>query len=740
MSSFAVPSWRISAVARGAVDPLAAVVLTALALVGFQAAFDSSTAIIVGIAGAVLGGAVTLGILRLNLPLFVGVLAAAVVFVAAAAIAVHVDAVASVLPGPKAISALFDGLINGWRRLLTSSPPMSAGSYTLVVPYSCGFAAAGSSVAMAVRWRGSPACVLPPIAVLVVATLMGTSEPTSIVLQGGLFVLVLVIWLSSRESIRRQVVAQRTRRGQRAGAVALLVIAAGGALLVGDHLPFATGTRYVLREHVLPPFDPSVLPSPLAGYRKYLKTDVANDVVLTAEGLPAGARVRLAVLDEYDGTVWGAARPGSAGAGRYERSQAATEGPAAGAKVTLEIGSLTGYNVPTVIGASDVQITKANGQPSDGLRTNAATSSALDLTGIKRGDKVTFFAESTAAPGAKELANAQIDLALVKPLSFQLPAATVAKIQSIVAKVHTPYLKADALAKWARAGYYSDGTEKSPAPPGHSAGRLVTLFEGQNSEVGNGEQYAAAAALAARQLGLPARVVMGFVPDGSGDVSVRAKQVGAWVEVAFKGAGWVPFNVTPPTSRTPKNKTDQIPKDSSLKQPPPSVTQQTEQTAQSRPKKTAAKKDRASSASGGSAVLVTVVGYSALPILVIVLPILLIIGLKARRRRHRRSRGAPEARITGAWQEVIDQARDLGYPVPSKATRKEVARDLDIEGLPLLAAAVDEAHFGSGTPTDDSVDSVWISASSTVNLMRLSRRRRRRMRAKVSISSLRSTR
>src|SRR5690606_25475271 len=91
--------------------------------------------------------------------------------------------------------------------------------------------------------------------------------------------------------------------------------------------------------------------------------------------------------------------------------------------------------------------------------------------------------------------------------------------------------------------------------------------------VGDGEQYAAAAALMIREMGVPARVVLGFVP-GSGDdeegdddtpppttrdgaVEIRGSDVQAWVEVALAGHGWVPFDVTPPRTQTPEQEQEE---------------------------------------------------------------------------------------------------------------------------------------------------------------------------------------
>ena len=73
------------------------------------------------------------------------------------------------------------------------------------------------------------------------------------------------------------------------------------------------------------PADPAAFVSPLSTFRTYTK-DQADEVQLTVTGLPAGARLRLAALDAYDGRQFtaqrrrGTVRPDRAGSDRHRRS------------------------------------------------------------------------------------------------------------------------------------------------------------------------------------------------------------------------------------------------------------------------------------------------------------------------------------------------------------------------------------------------------------------------------------
>ena len=68
--------------------------------------------------------------------------------------------------------------------------------------------------------------------------------------------------------------------------------------------------RYVLRDVVIPPFDVRAYPSPLQSFRGYVR-DFADEPLFTVSGLPSGARVRLATMDAYSGTVYNVSEGGA---------------------------------------------------------------------------------------------------------------------------------------------------------------------------------------------------------------------------------------------------------------------------------------------------------------------------------------------------------------------------------------------------------------------------------------------
>src|SRR5690606_26720938 len=105
-------------------------------------------------------------------------------------------------------------------------------------------------------------------------------------------------------------------------------------------------------------------------------------------------------------------------------------------------------------------------------------------------------------------------------------------------------------------GFFSHGlgAQAHLSRAGHTAERIATLLSGDQM-VGDDEQYAVTMALMAREIGIPARVVMGYYPkkdSGTGGTfAATGDDVHAWVEVNFSGYGWLPFDPTPPKDQVP---------------------------------------------------------------------------------------------------------------------------------------------------------------------------------------------
>jgi transglutaminase-like putative cysteine protease len=707
------------------------------------------------IGGLVLGtGAAALGARRGWSALSVVAVVVVAYFVAGGALVAPGTTVAGVVPTARALGALAAGAATSWKQVLTLQPPLGGTGTLLAAPYLLALVGAATATATTLRVRTPARAALAavvPGAGLVGAIVLGTRQTVVPVAAGLALTLVLVTWAAWRA---------RTLRPRRVVALVVLAAVAVAGGVLGAPLVTGSTERVVVRDVLVPPFDPRDYPSPLSAFRKFVKQD--NTTLLTVTGLPAGARLRLATLDRFDGVVWNVAGDGSAeGSGEFRRVGATipTDVRGATAQIGIEVGALTGVWLPTVGQATAV--TFADDAVAGDLRFNDATGGAVLTRGLTSG--LTYTLDVVVPPVPDDATIGAAGAASVTlPALTGVPDAVDAKAADVARNAGTPVQVARSLQKaLAEGGYFSHGLTESgdyPSVSGHGADRVAALL-GSNLMVGDGEQYASAMALMARQMGLPARVVLGFVPTDAqqkGDaVTVTAGDVEAWVEIAFSGYGWVPFDPTPPRTQTPKQDSTTTPADPQpqVVQPPPAppepVAAPNDDTEQPQAQ------DSAKPTSSRSAwrQVALVAGVASVPVAVLAGPLILVVALKARRRRRRRRVRDVVARIAGGWDELLDVARDLRSPAPPLATRSESARALagsfvgsTVPGsraastVQTLAAEADATVFGPGMPSDGQAAAYWRRVEVAAAAMRGTVPWARRFRSRVSPASLRHRR
>jgi transglutaminase-like putative cysteine protease len=702
---------------HGVVDAVCLLVALGLALAPLLAVYGGATAVPALLGGLLLGGGVAAAgaARRWSAATTVAVLLVAGV-VGGGALAVPATTVAGVVPTAATARALVTGATSGWKQVVTLTTPLGSSGSVLVPAYLLALVGAATALSLALRVRRPQVATLAalvPVAVAVAVILLGTRWPQPAPRVTGVVELVLLLgWAAWRAG---------TLRARRVVATGLVAVVGVGGAVVGGPLAVGSTPRLVVRDEVVPPFDPATYPSPLSAFRAFVKDD--DETLFTVTGLPAGARIR-------DG--------------------------------------LTGVWLPTVGEARSFDVSTAD---AGALRYNDATGGAVLTSGLRAGDRYGIDVVVPTVPDDPTLAKARVaDVPLPDPVGT--PDAVAVTAADVARDAGTPAQVARTLATWlSTQGYFSHGiTDRGdyPSLSGHGADRMTTLLGG-DVMVGDGEQYASAMALMARAMGLPARVVLGFVPGsgatagtsgtagasdadaGSGTVAVKGKDVQAWVEVDFAGYGWVPFDATPPPQQTPQQQQKPKPAepDPQVVQPPPVPPAavkppdvDTEQPQTDAPPKPA-------SAATVWRTVATVAGVVGVPLAVLALPFVVVGLLKARRRRRRRRDRDPVARVAGGYAEVLDRARDLRSPVPPTATRVESARALaaSFAGGPApaavasrvdaLARAADRAVFAPGTPTDAQTRAYWADVDAALAAMSRSVRWRRRLRARLSTASLR---
>ncbi|WP_051640097.1 transglutaminase domain-containing protein [Cellulomonas sp. URHE0023] len=740
----------------GSTDTAVLVAMLGLALLPLLSVYGEQAAVPALVGGLALGVAVAgVGAWRRWSAVTVVAVLVLVFFVAGGPLAAPNSTIAGFLPTPSTITELASGLASTWKQMLTLQPPVGTSGTLLVAMFSMALAGAAIAVTLALRARrpavAASAALLPVVAV-VGAIVLGTRTPSiPPVLTGTVLAVVLLPWAAWRSG---------GLRARRLVSTTMLLVVAVAAGTFGAPAVVASTERFVVRDEIVPPFDPRDYPSPLSAFRDFVKQD-ADTPLFTVAGLPDGARVRLATMDRYDGIVWNVAGDGSAEAsGEFRRVGDVIETSARGqqAKVTIRVEDLQGVWLPTVGQATSFDVTDP--AAANGLRYNDATGAAVVTEGVHRG--LTYEVDVIVPPVADAETVGRAPAAdIAQPAPSGVPDIVSITAADVARDAGSPVQIASALSSWLNEqGYFSHGNVDAgdyPSLSGHGADRVTSLL-GADVMVGDGEQYAAALALMARDMGLPARVVLGFVPsidaDGEsadGSTTVTGKDIQAWVEIAFQGYGWLPFDPTPPPEQTPQenDREKQSEPNPQVVQPPPpppgDVTPPDEDTEQPQVDDSEPTDDEAP-----LWLRVTrLAGVVSIPLVVLVSPFVVIVLLKVRRRRRRRRTADPVARVAGGWDELLDAARDLRHPTGGLATRNESARALaaSFEDVPdgalvasrvgALARSADRAVFSPATPAPEQVAAYWSDVQVAVAAMAHSVGWRRRVRARVSTVSLR---
>lgn len=745
------PSPRVSALVNlGALTALLGVVI-----VGFAASFDGLGYLIPAVGGLVLGLVIAVVAARRRWG------AVSVAGLVALAIAVFGGALALPrttlwgVPTIETLSELAVGLIAAWKTFVTSAAPMRWDEGHGLVPFYLLLVSAALAGSLALRLRSGAWALIPVIAAFVLQAALGVATTVAPITQGVALAVIAVGWLGYRyandpsrlvaevhgETTVDAVHGARSRRLLAGGVV--LALAAGAGVTLGMTTPDVQ--RSVLRDDIVPPLDIRAYTSPLQSFRAYVRDD-AESAQFTLTGMPPHARVRLATLDAYTGTVLNVA--GDSGTFLPLRTDRTEKVEGASATVTIEVGDYDGSFVPTVGDVANLAFAGADAAAlGRASYLNADTGTVITTRPLVRGDVYTVTTGMREEPSPKQLETASF-ADVTRPEQVGVPDAITTLATDLTAEAKTPLGQVTALRDWlVSEGYFSHGLAgDAPSLSGHGAVRLQELL--QNAPItGDDEQYAVAMVLLADRLGIPARAVMGWhdQPDDAPATTFTARgdNLHVWVEVAFDGYGWVPFDVTPPEDKKPVDEAPQPRSDTrpQVLQPPPADQDAADDplaVPESRDPQDEDEDDK-DAAAGLTLPIIIALGAGSL-LLVLLLPVLIIVLLKARRRRQRARSGPADRRVAGAWDEVVDRARDLRVPLPSGVSRQESAQSLsqafpDAEVI-TLARRADARVFGPGEATEDDVGRFWADTDDVIHGMMHSRSRRSRISAKISLRSL----
>ncbi|WP_243064588.1 DUF3488 and transglutaminase-like domain-containing protein [Humibacter sp. RRB41] len=542
------------------------------------------------------------------------------------------------------------------------------------------------------------------VGVLVVAAL---SAPAAL-LDGGLSPLALVLCLVAYLLLLRADV--RTTRGAGSETGASLAIATGAivvALVIGTTAPGfqQVGRQAIPASGVL--FGQGV--SPLIDLGADLRRPLPVTVIdyTTTDATPA--YLQMTTLDAFSGAVWRHQRSAST---FFTSSTSISKTPGLTDKVKstkvttdVQVHNMTSEWLPAPYPVKSV----AGLNGSWGWEQKDLTIAGYTATTVNQQYTVT---SRDLKPTARQLRSAgtnypgSVENDLLVPSSS--PSIIAATARSVTAGAKTPYDKAVALQAYFHDGEfrYSLTAPKDGGYDGDTPGTIATFLE---QKAGYCVHFAAAMTFMARDLGIPARIAVGYLPgtqtgvSGSKAVySISSDDLHAWPELFFPGVGWVPFEPTVGRGTVPDYGT--------------STTTQTQTTTTSTATPSAGnglKLDTNTPASTGTTDDPTATAISSsgsvAAVVLVVLALLLAPSIVRRRLRARRlaSVGNGGGKVSTAWTELRASCLDLGLAVPATETPRVFAGRLRRTWDEAAGAVPDaDARAAASAALDELIDAV----------------------------------
>ena len=555
----------------------------------------------------------------------------------------------------------------------------------------------------------SPAWTFPPLMLPHVVTsvaIPAEADPFLFALTGIGYAGVLVTGI--RNGYTGEPRAPGLRRGLLTAAVGAASLALVGGSLVSALLPERSGAWP----------DPNEGPGPVLMGDPSL--DLVRNINATSDRVviryrttaPNGVRLRMAALSVFDdsgfhlaGTELLGLPPGS--------PPGLTRRPEARVRTEVEVGDFGSEWLPAPWAPTEIEVT---GQ----WRHDPATLAVVSLGPNRRLATLNLSYRTTSMdvePTRGELVGATAGLPDDDGTTLELPPQWPGSLSRLAGQVTAAASsdgeRAVALLDFLHSDDFAYSTVTSP---GSSLGTLADFL--LVSRTGYCEQFAGAMASLARAVGIPSRVVVGFLPGrptGDGyEVSVRMMH--AWTELYFADLGWVTFDPTPPAA------VGATPTDSATPSaPPPTPTP-----SETEPSATPEEEQAAPEETGGSWPWLPA-GVAAALVAAALTPL----GVRlARRARRLAPGGEPARQVEDAWDEVRDLVLDTGGVWPDGSPHQVgewLAEEVPeaAEAVRALASAVERTRYApepSGSESAIHQVAVFGQALTTRNRMTLWRR------------------
>jgi transglutaminase-like putative cysteine protease len=418
-----------------------------------------------------------------------------------------------------------------------------------------------------------------------------------------------------------------------------------------------------------------VIQNPIVDLRRDLVQKKHVPLVYAQTTDPDTSYLRLAVLDEYTGNEWKPSPRHLPAGNRADGTMPEPPGlfrsvPGSTAEWSLSLAPSfdtrwlpTPYPVRRLQISGDwrydsrtLDIVDADAHGTVGNTTYRLTAFHPELSAIHLDD-------SLSAPGDVQ--------GPMTSVPTNLPPVIAGTALRVTRKAQSPYARAVALQDWFRNG--GGFTYSTARRPGSGMSELAAFIT--HDKVGFCEQFAAAMAVMGRTLGIPSRVVVGFLHPqraGSPDSWVyTTDDLHAWPEMYFNGYGWVVFDPTPAvrSGAAPAYTRQQLP----VHQPSPTAVTHRPKTHQA-PKQEKLQQPPTTAGSGSSPLLWLPVGAGVLLLLLLSASPRLL--RDARRRTWLRPGQDAPGLAAGTWAELHATVTDLGLPWPFGRSARETGRVL----------------------------------------------------------------
>ncbi|MCB0911645.1 MAG: hypothetical protein KDB60_08525 [Propionibacteriaceae bacterium] len=330
--------------------------------------------------------------------------------------------------------------------------------------------------------------------------------------------------------------AQGLRRGVAVTAILATVTALTGAILVSLPIPERSG------QGSEPGGSGAVqLGDPSVDLIRNVNSNSSQVVITYRTDDGSGEYLRLAALPMFD------ARGFHLTATDLVPLQIQADPPLAATGVvttSIEIGNLAGeyLPIPWFPVTADVPTTSWRYDP----KTLAIVAVGVGRTSATR--NLSYTTTSARLPEVDDLLPALLNAGDPQDddITLDLPPAVSDDVRNLARQVTRGQVTDGAKAKALLDFLHSDRFSYSTAvTPGTTLSTLDDFLLG--SRIGYCEQFAGSMAVLARIVGIPSRVVVGFLPGKKvgEEWQVTPRNMHAWTELYFEGVGWVPVDPTP---------------------------------------------------------------------------------------------------------------------------------------------------------------------------------------------------